>query len=92
MILLMLMSPRNTDQIIAQILETCLKPGVIKTHLVYQSNLNFKSVIPYLSLLIDRGLLEMVPGKFIIYITTPKGERALEAFGAIEEMVAEQPD
>ena len=86
----MLMPPRNTDQIIAQILEICLKPGVNKTHVVYQSNLNFKRVVPYLSLLTGRGLLEMVPGKFAIYKTTPKGKRALKAFSAIEKMVAKR--
>jgi len=86
----MLMPPRNKDQIIAQILEICLKPGVTKTHVVYQSNLNFKSVMPYLSLLIGSGLLEMVQGEFAIYKTTPKGKRALKAFSAIEKMVAER--
>jgi len=90
MILLVAMSPRNKDQIIAQILEICLKSGVTKTHVVYQSNLNFRTVVPYLSLLTGRGLLEMVPGKFKIYKTTPKGKRALKAFNAIEKMVAER--
>ena len=86
----MLMPPRSTDQIIAKILETCLKPGVTKTYVVYQSNLNFKRVMPYLNLLTGRGLLEMVPGKFKIYKTTPKGKRALKALNAIEKMVAER--
>ena len=86
------MPRRSTDQIIAQILEVCLQPGVAITKVVYQSNLNFKTAKPYLNLLTGRGLLEAVPGKLTIYKTTLKGKRALKALRAIEEMMAERLD
>ena len=50
---------RSTDQIIAQILEICLMPGVAKTRMVYQANLNFDRLCLNLSLLTGRGLFEV---------------------------------
>jgi predicted transcriptional regulator len=86
------MPRRSKDKIIADILEVCLMPGLAKTQVVYQANLNFKSVMPYQDLLTVSGLLEAVPGKLTIYKTTPKGEMALKALRAIEEMMAERLD
>jgi len=86
------MPRRSTDQIIAQILEICLKPAVAKTQVVYQANLNFKMIRSYLDLLTRGGLLEAVPGKLTIYRTTPKGEMALKALRAIEEIIPERLD
>lgn len=42
---------RSRQEIISQILEICTK-GASKTKIVYQANLNFKTVNPYLELLI----------------------------------------
>ena len=88
----MLMPRRSTDQIIAQILEICLKPGVAKTNVVYRANLNFKTILPYLDLLTRGRLLEAVPGKSTIYKTTAKGKKALKALRAIEEIIPERLD
>jgi len=92
--LLILMPRRSTDQIIAQILEICLKPGLAKTNVVYRANLNFKTAMPYLDLLTRGGLLETVPGKSTIYIykTTAKGRKALKALRAIEKIIPERLD
>ena len=87
-----LMPRRSTDQIIAQILEVCLKPGVAKTNVVYRANLNFKTILPYLDLLTRGKLLEAVPGKSTIYKTTAKGRKALKALRAIEEIIPERLD
>ena len=88
------MPRRSTDQIIAQILEICLKPGVAKTNVVYRANLNFKTAMPYLDLLTRGGLLETVPGESTIYIykTTTKGRKALKALRAIEKIIPERLD
>lgn len=53
---------RNREEIISQILNIC-KDGAIKTHVVYQANLNFKTVEPYLDLLVKNNLLEVQHGK-----------------------------
>ena len=53
---------RNREEIISQILHVC-KNGAIKTRVVYQANLNFKTVEPYLDLLIKNDLLEVQHGK-----------------------------
>ncbi len=83
---------RSKEKIIADILEICLMPKITKTKIVYQANMNFGSVVPYLSLLTGKGLLEAVPGKLTIYKTTPKGEMALKALRAIEEIIPERLD
>ena len=75
---------RNRDQINAQILSLCQEDATSKTRIVYQVNLNFKTVKDHLDLLLDKGLLEAIPGEHIMYKTTSAGERALEHHRAIE--------
>jgi predicted transcriptional regulator len=75
---------RNRDQIRAQILSLCQEDATSKTKIVYQVNLNFKTVREHLDLLLDKGLLEAIPGERIMYKTTEKGEGALESHMAIE--------
>jgi len=83
---------RSKDKIIADILEICLMPGVAKTQVVYQANLNFKMIRPYLDLLTRGELLEAVPGKSTTYKTTSKGKKALKSLRAIEEIIPERLD
>ena len=75
---------RSRDQIKAQILALCQEDCASKTQIVYQVNLNFKSVRGYLNLLLEKGLLEAIPGKPIMYKTTEKGEGALESHRVVE--------
>ena len=75
---------RNRDQIKSQILALCQEDGANKTRIVYQAGLNFKIVKGYLDLLLEKGLLEAIPGERIMYKTTEKGEGALESHRAIE--------
>jgi predicted transcriptional regulator len=75
---------RSRDQIKVQILALCQEDGASKTRIVYQVNLNFKTVNGYLDLLLEKGLLEAIPGEHIMYKTTEKGERALESHRAVE--------
>jgi predicted transcriptional regulator len=63
---------RSRQEIISQILEICMD-GASKTKIVYQVNLNFKTVNPYLDLLIKNDLIQVNEGRAILYETTPKG-------------------
>ena len=79
-----MLQKRNKDQIKSQILALCQEDGANKTRIVYQVGLNFKTVKEYLDLLLEKGLLEAIPGERILYKTTEKGEGALESHKAIE--------
>ena len=79
-----MLQKRNNDQIKSQILVVCLGDGANKTRIVYQAGLNFRTVKGYLDLLLEKGLLEAIPGERIMYKTTEKGEGALESHRAIE--------
>jgi predicted transcriptional regulator len=77
---------RNREEIISQILNVCMD-GAIKTRVVYQSNLNFKTVEPYLYLLVKNNLLEVQHGKKKLYETTKKGENLLKAMDSVNRLV-----
>ena len=79
-----MLQKRNNDQIKSQILVVCQGDGANKTRIVYQAGLNFKTAKGYLELLLEKGLLEAIPGERIMYKTTEKGEGALERHRAIE--------
>jgi predicted transcriptional regulator len=68
---------RSRGEIVAQILDVC-KAGANKTRIVYQANLNFRTVDPYLETLIKNDLIEVRPGKNTSYETTQKGSNLLE--------------
>lgn len=65
--------------IVLQILEVCTE-GAGKTRIVYQSNLNFSTVNPYLDLLVSCGLLERGPGPRAVYRTTTRGLEIMKGF------------
>ena len=77
---------RDKNQIMAAILNTCIN-GANKTRVVYQTNLNFKTVNPYLDTLVGNGLLDVKQGSRILYETTDKGNELLETLVNIEEML-----
>jgi predicted transcriptional regulator len=70
------MQKRSKDQIVIKILDTC-REGANKTRVVYQAGLNFKTVVPHLTLLQEKGLIKAIPGDRPIYKTTLAGERAI---------------
>lgn len=74
---------RSSDVIISQILEVCIE-GATKTKIVYQSNLNFTTVNPYLDLLIKQGLIEVQQGQRIIYRTTDRGIEIMRSFKELQ--------
>ena len=76
------MMKRSKHIIISEILDIC-KTGANKTRIVYQANLNFNNVNPYIDLLIKNNLLVVKPGKNVLYKTTDKGISFLDNFNQI---------
>ena len=69
--------------IISQILDICIK-GASKTRIVYQANLNFRTINPYLDLLTKNGLINVKKEQNLIYETTPRGLDLLDNFKQIQ--------
>jgi predicted transcriptional regulator len=68
----------------ARILNVC-KTGANKTRIVYQANLNFRTVDPYLKTLIRNDLIEVRPGEHVLYETTQRGSNLLETINRANE-------
>ena len=78
------MIKRSRDVIISEILDICIN-GAHKTKIVYQANLNFRTVNPYLELLTKNGMINTQKERDpIIYETTPKGLALLDNYKQIQ--------
>jgi predicted transcriptional regulator len=77
---------RNRHTIVTQILSIC-KNKSNKTRIVYQANLNFSTVNPYLDLLIKNGLIAVKQGKTTLYETTEDGINLLDNFMEIDSQL-----
>ena len=77
---------RSRDVIISQILDICTK-GASKTRIVYQANLNFRTINPYLDLLTKNGLINVKKEQNLIYETTPRGLDLLDNFKQIQSQL-----
>jgi predicted transcriptional regulator len=77
---------RSKEDIIENILELCIEPAS-KTRIVYQVNLNFRTINPHLDRLLDAGLLEAFGDTQIMYKTTPKGMEALQHIRALRDLL-----
>jgi predicted transcriptional regulator len=75
---------RSRQLIIAEILTIC-KNGANKTRIVYQANLNFKTVDGYLSFIIKQGWVRKVAIKYQI---TPAGLLALDRLNEANKLLA----
>jgi predicted transcriptional regulator len=82
------MLKRSKHVIISEILDIC-KDGANKTRIVYQANLNFRTVDPYIDLLIKNNLLEVKQEKNVLYETTDKGKKMLDDFKQINSQLSE---
>ena len=80
------MTRRDKMQIMVSILNTCIK-GANKTRIVYQANLNFRTVNPYLELLEDSGLIQVMEDRTKLHKTTHRGLEVINNFVAINEMI-----
>jgi predicted transcriptional regulator len=74
---------RSRSQIVAEILETCTN-GANKTRIVYQANLNFKTVNPYLQNLMDNHLIDLDQGEYQI---TSQGMKLLERLNRVNDIL-----
>jgi predicted transcriptional regulator len=82
------MIKRNKNMIISEILNICLD-GASKTKIVYQANLNFRTVNPYLKLLIKNELLLTKNGPRLLYETTNKGKVLLDNYNRIKDQLSD---
>jgi predicted transcriptional regulator len=82
------MMKRSRNMIVSQILDIC-KDGACKTRIVYQANLNFRTINPYIDLLTKNRLIEVKQGKNVSYKTTHKGLLLLEDFQHINSQLSE---
>jgi predicted transcriptional regulator len=80
------MIKRNKNEIISEILNICLD-GASKTKIVYQANLNFRTVNPYLKLLVQNELLLTRTEPRLLYKTTNKGKVLLENYSRIKDII-----
>lgn len=69
---------RSRYAIVLQVLTTC-KNGANKTKIVYEGNLNFKTVNYYIKLLENGGMIDLRQGSPPIYQTTAKGENLMKS-------------
>lgn len=81
-----MMAKRDRVQIMISILNTCIS-GANKTRIVYQANLNFRTVNPYLRLLEKNDLITVTNSNTITYTTTLKGEEFIDKFACVDEML-----
>ena len=79
---------RNRNEIVSEILNICSK-GASKTRVVYQANLNFRTVDPYLQLLIKNDLIEVRPGRHVLYETTEKGLNLMKTINQVHNALSE---
>ena len=82
------MSKRNNLEISSDILKTAIN-GARKSHIVYQTNLNFKIAEKYLNQLSKSGLLTGSTKGRRIYSTTEKGLKYLDYLEGIEEYISQ---
>ena len=76
---------RSRDIIISKILDICIN-GAHKTKIVYQANLNFRTVNPYLELLTKKGMINAQKERNpVIYETTTRGLALLDNYKQIQD-------
>jgi predicted transcriptional regulator len=56
---------------------------------VYQANLNFRTVNPYIDLLLKNNLIEVRNGQTVLYATTTRGANLLNDFRHITSELSE---
>lgn len=77
------MKYRSRTDITGLILEA-VNGGATKTKIMYKAYLSFAQLREYLSMLLEKGLLEYEEGH-TIYKTTEKGMRLLQMYNQINE-------
>ena len=84
------MEKRSRDVIISKILDICTE-GAHKTKIVYQANLNFRTVEPYIELLTKNGLIDAKNNsKLVVYETTARGLKLLDNFKQVQNELSQE--
>jgi len=79
---------RSRDRIISKVLDICTH-GAYKTKIVYQANLNFRTVNPYLELLTKNGMINSQEERnLIVYKTTTRGLALLDNYKQIQDQLS----
>ena len=78
---------RSKNRIISEILNVCLE-GANKTRIVYQVNLNFRTVNTYLDLLIKNSMIEVTAAATKTYKTTERGKELLSSYERVKDETA----
>jgi predicted transcriptional regulator len=78
---------RSRYEIIPKILDICVG-GACKTKIVYQANLNFKTIDTYLNLLMKKDFITASMGRNISYKTTNNGMKLKEGLNQINDMLS----
>jgi predicted transcriptional regulator len=79
---------RCRHRIVSEILNICVN-GANKTKIVYQVNLNFRTVNPYMDLLLKNDLITAKQGRTVLYQTTERGMNLLNEFNRISSDLLE---
>ena len=77
------MKYRSRTDITGLILEAA-NGGATKTKIMYKAYLSFAQLREYLSMLLEKGLIDYIEGR-AIYKTTEKGLRMLQIYNQINE-------
>lgn len=80
---------RSKHEIFSKILEICID-GASKTRIVYQANLNFRTVNSYLQILIKNNLLEASQEDHKLYKTTAEGVNMYEKISKVSSMLLQE--
>ena len=86
--MLLAVKNRSRNDIVSEILESARGRGVIKTTITEEASISFDQLKGYLSVLIDRNLLELVPDQ-ALYRTTDKGLKYLNAYYQMQELAGD---
>jgi predicted transcriptional regulator len=80
---------RTRTEIIARILKVASEDTVLKTKIMYGAFLSHQQLKEYLSILLERGLLEHNEPQQT-YRTTEKGHHFLQTYNNLNEMINKQ--
>lgn len=70
-----------------KVLKTAVEP-CMKTHIIYRANLSFAQLNRYLSFCLEHKLLKkQIKGSRVVYATTKKGRKFLDAFEKAKSLV-----
>lgn len=82
---------RSRLDIMIDILELCLDEPHMKTSILYRANLSHRQVEDYLRICLGIRLLKkQIEGSRVVYVTTEKGRKIVEAYDKLESLIEEE--